>query len=158
MINISLLLLTLEEKTGGLFDFDGTLPLSIFQFIGLTFILEKVLYKPLSQIENIRIENLKEKTQKSESTLSGASFLAEFYNTEVFNVEKKIDILLKKDEIVLKDHFQKQLVEINKNSVITIIDTEQDINKKITSLSSNDKVKNASTTIAAIVINQIISK
>ena len=40
MINISLLLLTLEEKTGGLFDFDGTLPLSIFQFIGLTFILE----------------------------------------------------------------------------------------------------------------------
>jgi hypothetical protein len=66
--------------------------------------------------------------------------------------------LLKKDEIVLKDHFQKQLVEINKNSVITIIDTEQDINKKITSLSSNDKVKNASTTIAAIVINQIISK
>ena len=75
MINISLLLLNnVEEKAGGLFDFDGTLPLTIFQFIGLTFILEKVLYKPLSEIENIRIENLKKKTQKAESTLSGRIF------------------------------------------------------------------------------------
>jgi len=41
MINISLLLLNnVEEKAGGLFDFDGTLPLTIFQFLGLIFILE----------------------------------------------------------------------------------------------------------------------
>jgi F0F1-type ATP synthase membrane subunit b/b' len=158
MINISLLLLSVEEKSGGLFDFDGTLPLTIFQFIGLTFILEKVLYNPLSNIENIRIENLKKKTQKAELTLSGANFLAELYNSEVSNVEKKIDVLLKQDDIELKEHFQKQLVELTQSSVTTIIDTEQDINKKITGLSSNEKVKNASTTIAAIIINQIISK
>lgn len=158
MINISLLLLNLQEKSGGLFDFDGTLPLTIFQFIGLTFILERVLFKPLSEIENIRVENLKKKTQKAESTLSGATFLADLYNTEVSNVEKKIDILLKQDDIQLKDNFQKQLIEINQSSVTTIIDTERDINKKITSLSSNEKVKNASTSIAAIIINQIISK
>jgi F0F1-type ATP synthase membrane subunit b/b' len=158
MINISLLLLNIEEKSGGLFDFDGTLPLTIFQFLGLMFILERVLYKPLSEIETIRAKNLKEKTEKAESTLFAANFLANLYTTEVSNVEKKIDILLKQDDVQLKTIFQNRLIEINQNSINTIIDREQDINKKISSLSSNLKVRNASTTIAAIIINQIISK
>jgi len=159
MINISLLLLNnVEEKAGGLFDFDGTLPLTIFQFLGLIFILERVLYKPLSGIENTRVENLKEKSEKAESTLSRATFLTDLYNTEVSNVEKKISILLKQDDTRLKDNFQNRLVEINQSSTTTIIETEQDINKKIAGLSSNENVKSASTTIAAIIIKQIISK
>lgn len=159
MINISLLLLNnVEEKAGGLFDFDGTLPLTIFQFLGLIFILERILYKPLSGIETTRVENLKEKTEKAESTLSRATFLTDLYNTEVSNVEKKINIFLKQDDTRLKDLFQNRLVEINQSSTTTIIETEQDINKKIAGLSSNENVKSASTTIAAIIINQIISK
>jgi hypothetical protein len=39
-----------------------------------------------------------------------------------------------------------------------MIETEQDINKKINGLSINEKAKTASTTIAAIIVNQIISK
>jgi len=57
MINISLLLLNnVEEKAGGLFDFDGTLPLTIFQFLGLIFILERVLYKPLSGLKILELK------------------------------------------------------------------------------------------------------
>jgi F0F1-type ATP synthase membrane subunit b/b' len=158
MIDISLVLLNIEEKSGGLFDFDGTLPLTIFQFVGLIFILEKVLYKPLLEIEKIRVENLKQKTQKAESILVGTTFLADLYNNEVSNIEKKIDILLKQDNLKLKDYLQKHLVEINQSSVSIIDSSEQDMNKKITGLSSNEKVKDASTTIAAIIINQIVSK
>jgi len=84
--------------------------------------------------------------------------LTDLYNTEVSNVEKKISILLKQDDTRLKDNFQNRLVEINQSSTTTIIETEQDINKKIAGLSSNENVKSASTTIAAIIINQIISK
>jgi len=156
MINISLLLLNVEEKSGGLFDFDGTLPLTIFQFIILTFILEKILYKPLSEIENIRIGNLKKKTQEAESTIFNTTFLASLYSKEVSNVEKKIDILLKQNDLKLKSDFQNHLIDLNQSATNTIIQSEQDINKKITCLSKNQKVKNASTTIAAIVIDQII--
>ena len=84
--------------------------------------------------------------------------MTDLYNTEVSNVEKKINILLKQDDTRLKDNFQNRLVEINQSSTTTIIETEQDINKKIAGLSSNENVKSASTTIAAIIINQIISK
>jgi len=73
-------------------------------------------------------------------------------------LKKKISILLKQDDTRLKDNFQNRLVEINQSSTTTIIETEQDINKKIAGLSSNENVKSASTTIAAIIINQIISK
>ena len=65
---------------------------------------------------------------------------------------------MKQDDTRLKDNFQNRLVEINQSSTTTIIETEQDINKKIAGLSSNENVKSASTTIAAIIINQIISK
>lgn len=156
MINISLLLLNVEEKSGGLFDFDGTLPLTIFQFIILTFVLEKILYKPLSEIENIRIGNLKKKTQQAESTISNTTFLLSLYNQEVSNVEKKIDILLKQNDLKLKSDFQNHLINLNQSATNTIIQSEQDINKKITCLSKNQKVKNASTNIAAIVIKQVI--
>jgi len=158
MIDISFFLLNLEEKNGGLFDFDGTLPLTIFQFIGLIFILEKILYKPLSTIETIRVEQLKEKTQKAQSILSGANFLVDLYNLEVSNIEKKINLLIKQDNLELKEHFQQQLTELNKSSISIIAETEQDINKKTADLSKNEKVKNASTSIAAIIINQVISK
>lgn len=151
-------LLNLQEKSGGLFDFDGTLPLTIFEFIGLIFILEKTLYNPLLKIETIRVTDLQQKTQKAQLILNDANSLVDFYNKEILNIEKKINLVLKQDNLELKEHFQKHLIELNQNSINMIIKAEQDINKKTTSLSSDEKVKNASTTIAAIIINQIISK
>ena len=158
MMNIFYILLNIEEKSGGLFDFDGTLPLTIFEFIGLIFILEKTLYNPLLKIETIRVTDLQQKTQKAQLILNDANSLVDFYNKEILNIEKKINLVLKQDNLELKEHFQKHLIELNQNSINMIIKAEQDINKKTTSLSSDEKVKNASTTIAAIIINQIISK
>lgn len=156
--NISVFLLNLEEKSGGLFDFDGTLPLTIFQFIILTFILERILYKPLSEIENLRVKNLKEKTQKVELTLSGANFLIDVYTRKFLNVEEKINTLLKENDAQIVKHFQKQIDETLYSGVNAILKTDQDIKKKIASLSSNENIKNTSTTIAAVIINQIISE
>jgi len=71
-------------------------------------------------------------------------------------LKKKIDIILKQDDILLKNIFQSQLFEISQNSINTIIDKEQDINKKITNLSSNIKVKNTCFYLTAIIIDLII--
>lgn len=127
-MDIFFLLLTIEEKSGGLFDFDGTLPLTIFEFLVLMFILEKILYKPLSNITTIRIKNLKEKNERAELLLSTNNFLTNLYNTEISNIEKKIDIILKQDDIVLKNIFQNRLFELSQNSIKTIMDKEQDKN------------------------------
>jgi F0F1-type ATP synthase membrane subunit b/b' len=155
-MDIFFLLLTIEEKSGGLFDFDGTLPLTIFEFLALMFILEKILYKPLSNITTIRIKNLKEKNERAESLLSTNNFLTNLYNTEISNIEKKIDIILKQDDIILKNIFQNKLFELSQNSINTIMDKEQDITKKITNLSSNFKIKNTSFYLAAIIIDLLI--
>ena len=114
-MDIFFLLLTIEEKSGGLFDFDGTLPLTIFEFLVLMFILEKILYKPLSNITTIRIKNLKEKNERAELLLSTNNFLTNLYNTEISNIEKKIDIILKQEYIVLKNIFQNILFELINN-------------------------------------------
>lgn len=58
----------------------------------------------------------------------------------------------------LQEHFINQLSYINTHSLSVLNNNEQTINKKITGLSSNEEVKIASSTIAAIMINQIISK
>jgi len=158
MINISLILLNNQEKIGGLFDFDGTLPLTIFQFFGLMFILEKILYQPLSEIGNIRAANIDEKTKGAELAISVATSLSNLYNSEVSTTEKKIDLLLKQDDSQLKEIFQTQLSEMNQSSMEALVETEQDINKKISELANNNKAKNVSMTIASIIISQIIAK
>jgi len=158
MINISLILLNNQEKIGGLFDFDGTLPLTIFQFFGLMFILEKILYQPLSEIGNIRAANIDEKTKGAELAISVATSLSNLYNSEVSTTEKKIDLLLKQDDSQLKEIFQTQLSEMNQSSMEALVETEQDINKKISELGNNNKAKNVSMTIASIIISQIIAK
>jgi len=158
MINISLILLNNQEKIGGLFDFDGTLPLTIFQFFGLMFILEKILYQPLSEIGNIRAANIDEKTKGAELAISVATSLSNLYNSEVSTTEKKIDLLLKQDDSKLKEIFQTQLSEMNQSSMEALVETEQDINKKISELANNNKAKNVSMTIASIIISQIIAK
>nr|YP_001936379.1 ATP synthase CF0 B' subunit [Heterosigma akashiwo]ABV65985.1 ATP synthase CF0 B' chain [Heterosigma akashiwo]ABV70126.1 ATP synthase CF0 B' chain [Heterosigma akashiwo]BBA18193.1 ATP synthase CF0 B' chain [Heterosigma akashiwo]BBA18332.1 ATP synthase CF0 B' chain [Heterosigma akashiwo]BBA18471.1 ATP synthase CF0 B' chain [Heterosigma akashiwo] len=158
MIDFSFILINAEEKAGGLFDFDGTLPLTIFQFLVLMFLLERFLYKPFSEIGDIRSENLRDKADKAESTLTTANQLAKLYENEVSSVEKKTDILLKQDDAQLKNVFQKRLLEMTQNCVSAVIETEQDITTKISNLSNNEKAKSASTTIAAIIIKQIITK
>ena len=82
MIDFSFILINAEEKAGGLFDFDGTLPLTIFQFLVLMFLLERFLYKPFSEIGDIRSENLRDKADKAESTLTTANQLAKLYENE----------------------------------------------------------------------------
>jgi len=138
MIDFSFILINAEEKAGGLFDFDGTLPLTIFQFLVLMFLLERFLYKPFSEIGDIRSENLRDKADKAESTLTTANQLAKLYENEVSSVEKKTDILLKQDDAQLKNVFQKRLLEMTQNCVSAVIETEQDITTKISNLSNNE--------------------
>ena len=102
------------------------------------------------------VNELRDKADKAESTLTTANQLAKLYENEVSSVEKKTDILLKQDDAQLKNVFQKRLLEMTQNCVSAVIETEQDITTKISNLSNNEKAKSASTTIAAIIIKQII--
>ena len=96
-MDIFFLLLTIEEKSGGLFDFDGTLPLTIFEFLVLMFILEKILYKPLSNITTIRIKNLKEKNERKH--LTSIQYKALIINDN--NMDFKLDVSVRDNKTVI---------------------------------------------------------
>ena len=61
-----------SEETGGLFDFDATLPLMASQFLLIMLILDITFYKPINKIlkdrENYILKTLESATQISEKT------------------------------------------------------------------------------------------
>lgn len=64
--NYNSILIIGTEKTGGLFDFDGTLPVIAIQFVLFMFILNFILYTPL--LDTIDERNIYIKTSLEEAT------------------------------------------------------------------------------------------
>lgn len=64
--NYNSILIIGTEKTGGLFDFDGTLPVIAIQFVIFMFILNFILYTPL--LDTIDERNIYIKTSLEEAT------------------------------------------------------------------------------------------
>ena len=64
--NYNSILIIGTEKTGGLFDFDGTLPIIVIQFVLFMFILNFILYTPL--LDTIDERNIYIKTSLEEAT------------------------------------------------------------------------------------------
>ncbi|CAM9614719.1 unnamed protein product, partial [Scytosiphon promiscuus] len=64
--NYNSILIIGTEKTGGLFDFDGTLPVIALQFVIFMFVLNFILYTPL--LDTIDERNLYISKSLSEAT------------------------------------------------------------------------------------------
>nr|YP_010032322.1 AtpG [Schizocladia ischiensis]QOW07529.1 AtpG [Schizocladia ischiensis] len=91
MINTSMLFLA-TEKTGGLFDFDGTLPVILFQFLLLMFTLNFVLYTPLLDTINERNAYISKSLEKASTILYEAKVLTNKYLSELDIVRKEAQI------------------------------------------------------------------
>lgn len=90
MINHLFLVLN-TEKPGGLFDFDGTLPLIAFQFLILMLILNFILFTPLTRVieeREIYVNNILEQASKK---LAQANQLNESYNNQLAKFGKEIN-------------------------------------------------------------------
>ena len=83
--------LAAEEK-GGLFDFGATLPLVAIEFLLLMFILNIILYNPLTALINQRNEYILDNLSKASEMLTTSNELTAEYETELRATKKQAQI------------------------------------------------------------------
>nr|YP_011007069.1 ATP synthase CF0, subunit B' [Phaeostrophion irregulare]WAM64356.1 ATP synthase CF0, subunit B' [Phaeostrophion irregulare] len=105
------------EKTGGLFDFDGTLPTIAIQFLIFMFILNFILYTPL--LDTIDERNLYMKT-----SLAEASSILKKSNEINVKYEKKASKARNaaKLDLIIYQKLYKDILEEKMRSLQTSID------------------------------------
>jgi len=94
------------EKTGGLFDFDGTLPVIVLQFLILMFLLNFILYTPL-------LDTIEKRNIYIERILTDASNLLTKSNILTLKYEKKISKARKAVELdlIVYQRLYKEILE-----------------------------------------------
>src|SRR6476469_3181741 len=80
------------EKTGGLFDLDGTLPLMAIQFLALMFLLNLILYTPLLNVIHDRNQYLTKNLASASTILSQSKQLIQQYEKELAKARKEAQI------------------------------------------------------------------
>jgi F-type H+-transporting ATPase subunit b len=121
MINTSSLLLA-TEKTGGLFDLDGTLPLVAVQFLVLMFLLNFILYTPLLTIIEERNNFIADNLKSSTVILSNANEIADIYKTELDKAKK-----IAQTEISIAQKLYKEILDIETKKSQKSIDDFLDV-------------------------------
>lgn len=142
MINFSILCSNSEVNgPGGLFDFDGTLPLVAIQFLLLMVILNIILYNPLLTVIEERKEYILKNLSKSSEILAKASNLTSQYEQELDTVRKKAQL-----EITSSQKIHKEILEVELNISQKYIDnllnniTQNLLSKKDSVLDNLDDV------------------
>jgi len=141
--NYNSILIIGTEKTGGLFDFDGTLPIIVIQFVLFMFILNFILYTPL--LDTIDERNIYIKTSLEEATnvLAKSNQLNTKYEKKASKARKaaKLDLItyqklykdildekMKSSQIFIDDFLVETTknFENNKDDILVSFDSEID--------------------------------
>ena len=86
--NYNSIFILVTEKTGGLFDFDGTLPVIGLQFIFFMFILNFILYNPLLDTIDERNTYIKKSLDEATNVLTNANQLNVKYENKASKARK----------------------------------------------------------------------
>nr|YP_009326995.1 ATP synthase CF0 B' chain subunit II [Pleurocladia lacustris]ANS57581.1 ATP synthase CF0 B' chain subunit II [Pleurocladia lacustris]ANS57726.1 ATP synthase CF0 B' chain subunit II [Pleurocladia lacustris] len=115
--NYNYILIISTEKTGGLFDFDGTLPVIAIQFIIFMFILNFILYTPL--LDTIDERNIYISKSLSEATniLTKANKLNIKYEKKTSKARKAVAL-----DLLIYQKLYKDILEEKMKSSESVID------------------------------------
>jgi len=130
-----------QDTHDGIFSFNLTLFIVIFQFILLMYILDLTFYKPLLFIKDQRSKYIKENIEKIKKIDSEVLELEYQYKKKIENImlNKKIEFKRVKDihkEIFRKEIniFKKDVNELFVNLMEELINRESNSHKKLNSL------------------------
>ena len=141
--NYNSILIIATEKTGGLFDFDGTLPVIGLQFIFFMFILNFILYNPLLDTIDERNIYIKKSLDEATTILTNANELNIKYENKTAKARKaaKLDLItyqtlykdileekMKSSQIFIDDFLTKTTknFENNNDDILISFDNEID--------------------------------
>ena len=107
--NYNSILLLSTEKTGGLFDFDGTLPIIALQFLIFMFVLNFILYTPL--LDTIDERNLYISKSLAEATriLTKSNELNIKYEKKTAKARKAVSLDLLTYQNLYKDILEEKM-------------------------------------------------
>ncbi len=114
------------SKTGGLFDLDGTLLLMLLQFLILMFILNFILYNPLTNSIIERSNYITYNIKISSNILLKIDELTKLYKNQIAKMQKIVDSE--------KMELQKQYKEVTSNKEEIL---EKKLNKHVTNIISH---------------------
>nr|YP_010317739.1 ATP synthase CF0 beta' subunit [Silvetia siliquosa]UNH90177.1 ATP synthase CF0 beta' subunit [Silvetia siliquosa] len=141
--NYNSIFILVTEKTGGLFDFDGTLPVIGLQFLFFMFILNFILYNPLLDTIDERNTYIKQSLDEATNVLTNANQLNVKYENKASKARKaaKLDLLtyqnlykdileekMKSSQIFIDEFLNETTAnfEINKDEILKSFDNEID--------------------------------
>lgn len=144
--NYNSILLISTEKTGGLFDFDGTLPVIALQFLTFMFVLNFILYTPLLDIIDERNIYISKSLAEATSLLTKSNELNTKYEKKTSKARKAVALDLLTYQNLYKEileekmksseaYIEKFLTETTKNFEANKEDILKSFDAEIDSLS-----------------------
>nr|YP_011007567.1 ATP synthase CF0, subunit B' [Syringoderma abyssicola]WAM64996.1 ATP synthase CF0, subunit B' [Syringoderma abyssicola] len=112
IFNYNSILFLGTEKTGGLFDFDGTLPIIALQFVIFMFILNFILYTPLLDTIDERNIYIKQSLDEASNILAESKQLNAKYEIKASKARK----VAKSDLMIYQKLYKEVLDEKMKSS------------------------------------------
>ena len=114
------IILAEESKKGGLFDIGATLPLVAIQFLILMFLLNLLLYNPLTTLMNQRNEYILDNLSKASNMLVTAEELTTQYETELAATKQDAQKEINDLQQIQKESFVTEL-NLSQNYIDAIV-------------------------------------
>jgi F-type H+-transporting ATPase subunit b len=141
------IILAEESKKGGLFDIGATLPLVAIQFLILMFLLNLLLYNPLTTLMNQRNEYILDNLSKASNMLVTAEELTTQYETELAatkqDAQKEINDLqqIQKESFVTELNLSQNYIDALVQKILNDFATKKqiviaDLDKEISNLAT----------------------
>ena len=120
-------MLAMTEGAGGLFDFNGTLPLMAIQFVLLTVVLTFVFYKPVSKVIDEREAYINGNLTTASEKLIKADELYKEYDEQLKTARVSAQTIIAKSEKEAKDAVALEIDEARKDAAKLIDRTNKEL-------------------------------
>jgi F-type H+-transporting ATPase subunit b len=118
------------EGEGGLFDFNATLPLMALQIVALSFLLNFIFYKPLTDTILEREGFIQKSLSDAKEFLSKAEKLFEDYEAKISLGRKEAQLLVSNAEKEAQEVVSVEVLKAHQDAQSLIEETTQELKKQ----------------------------
>jgi len=119
--------LAMTEGSGGLFDFNATLPLMAIQFVLLTVVLTFVFYKPVAKVLDDRETMINTNLSEASAKLLKADELYTQYDEQLKSARGEAQSIIAKSETEAKEIVAQEISEARKDAANLIQQTNKEL-------------------------------